>query len=423
MIDKSLREHYAFKILLACIAIKIGTGAVTHVCMGNFVAPITAEFGCEVSELTMFTSFNAIAMALLYTTAAKILTTKRIGLVMGFASLVEMSGVAMMSTFRNVFVFRFAGALIGGANAFTGLIAIPLIINMWFHKKTGTILGLVIAIGNAATVLYNLLSAQFITSFGWRNAYLILAGMGLVLTVPAIFLFVKSPQEAGCLPYGAGEVEPTLETPEPSGSEWGLTKKEAFRMPMLYVAWIACIFISYGSAVAGYVTPFTTMELGQTINFGARVGVAMSLGGILGSVIVGRINDRFGVKAGFTWGAVTTTAGYAMMFLTYGNPMLAYVGSFILGLGNCMYMVQCPLLARSVVGSKYYSEIWAVMMVANSLIGGGLYSSVGLFYDRLGSYQGAFIMGAGLYIAAALIGFAAINMSKRHQQCAGKEAA
>ena len=76
MIDKSLREHYAFKILLACIAIKIGTGAVTHVCMGNFVAPITAEFGCEVSELTMFTSFNAIAMALLYTTAAKILTFK-----------------------------------------------------------------------------------------------------------------------------------------------------------------------------------------------------------------------------------------------------------------------------------------------------------------------------------------------------------
>ena len=187
-------------------------------------------------------------------------------------------------------------------------------------------------------------------------------------------------------------------------------------MPMLYVAWIACIFISYGSAVAGYVTPFITMELGQTINFGARVGVAMSLGGILGSVIVGRINDRFGVNAGFIWGAVTTTAGYATMFLTYGNPMLAYVGSFVLGLGNCMYMVQCPLLARSVVGSKHYSEIWAVMMVANSLIGGGLYSSVGLFYDRLGSYRGAFIMGAGLYIAAALIGFAAVRMSKRHQR-------
>ena len=94
----------------------------------------------------------------------------------------------MMSSFKSVFVFRFAGALIGGANAFTGLIAIPLIINMWFRKKTGTILGLVIAIGNAATVLYNLLSAQLITSFGWRNAYLILAGMGLLLTVPAIFL-------------------------------------------------------------------------------------------------------------------------------------------------------------------------------------------------------------------------------------------
>ena len=55
-------------------------------------------------------------------------------------------------------------------------------------------------------------------------------------------------------------------------------------------------------------------------------------------------------------------------------------------------------------------------MVANSLIGGGLYSSIGLFYDKLGSYQGAFIMAAVLYIVALILGFIAIDMSRRKQK-------
>jgi MFS family permease len=142
----------------------------------------------------------------------------------------------------------------------------------------------------------------------------------------------------------------------------------------------------------------------------------MSFGSILCSLILGWINDKFGVKAGLLWGAVTTTAGYLLMFLSYRTPAYAYLASFIVGLGMSMYTVQCPLLARGIVGSKHYSDIWSLMMMANSLIGGGLYSSIGLFYDKLGSYQGAFIMAIGLYGAAFLIGSLAIQMGHQYKQ-------
>lgn len=102
--------------------------------------------------------------------------------------------------------------------------------------------------------------------------------------------------------------------------------------------------------------------------------------------------------------------------IAYQNPIFIMIGAMLVGLGSSMYQVQCPLLARSVIGNKHYSEIWAVMMVANSLIGGGLYSSIGLFYDKLGSYQGAFIMAAVLYIVALILGFIAIDMSRRKQK-------
>ena len=89
---------------------------------------------------------------------------------------------------------------------------------------------------------------------------------------------------------------------------------------------------------------------------------------------------------------------------------------FIVGLGNTMYTVQCPLLARTVVGDKHYSEIWALMMMINSMIGGGLCFTIGLFYDLAGTFRGAFVMGIGLFVAAAILGGIAINMGKKLQK-------
>ena len=55
------------------------------------------------------------------------------------------------------------------------------------------------------------------------------------------------------------------------------------------------------------------------------------------------------------------------------------------------------------------------MMVANSLIGGGLYSSWALFYDIGGSFRGTFIFSALFYVAAIIVGFAAVNLSKKYK--------
>lgn len=416
--EKKKKMHYAWKVVIACIAIKIGSAGVTMACMGNFVTPIVNELGCQVSEFTMFTSIQAISMALLYTTAAKMLTTKRIALVVGVASVAEVAGVLMMSFYHSVYLFYISGALIGIAQAFTGFVAVPIIINMWFKKKAGTVLGIVVAVGSAATVFYSLLSAQLITAFGWRQAYLIMGSMAAVLTIPAVFILLKSPQEAGCMPYGAEEVQVQAEERGYVSDGFSLTKKQAFAMPLLYVAWLACVFYSYGSGVQGYATTFFTMELGQSINAGSVVGVCASFGGILSSLIIGKINDKRGVKAGLLWGAVTTAAGYLLIFMGYTNPAFVFPAVFIVGLGSMMYTVQCPLLARKVVGDEHYAPIWARMMMINSLIGGGLYSSIGLFYDKLGTYKGAFLMAIVLYTAAWILGSIAINARDRQIKAA-----
>ncbi len=409
------KRHYAYVILVACVILKIGAGAMAA-CTANFIAPVVREFGCMVSEFTLMTSIMAISMSLLYTVAAKTLDRMPIGKVMGIASTCEALGIALLATYKSIGWFYLSGVLIGGAQAFTGLVATPIVINMWFKKKTGTMLGIVIAVQQIATVGFGLLSGYLITAMGWRIAYLILAAV-VASTVPFLFLLMKSPKEAGCLPYGAEAEETPADALAPAveKEEWGLTLRQAIYKPAFWIAWLTCIMYSYGTAGFSHFSSYSTLELGESTNFGAWAGMCMSLGGIVCSVLLGRINDKFGVKAGLIWGAVFCTLGFAVAIFAKTNHYLVFPGAFIAGLAYSMYTVQCPLISRTIVGSRYFSEIWAVMMVANSLIGGGLCFTVGLFYDKTGTYAGAFITCASLFILALLTGLAAFSMARKYK--------
>ena len=400
--------HYAWKVFLSCIFLKIGVGGVVCSIAGNFVTPVVEELGCTVSRFTMMVSIEAAAMALMYTTASKILNKRKIGRVMGFAALVQAAGVALMAFYRTPEMFYVSGAVIGVGVAFTGYVAIPMVVNMWFREKAGMVLGIVIAAENIATIVYSLLTAEWIVRFGWRRTYLMIALLALVLSVPAVFLFIKRPEETGYEPYGAsGEKKGHTE------AQWGLTRKEAVRNPVFYITWLTCMLYSVACGVQQYLATFATMELGQSIAFGARVSMCMSLGCIVSSMVLGVINDKFGAGAGLFYGGVCILLGYGGMLFSIQMPALCIVSALLVGLGGSMYTVQCPLIVRTALGGRDYSSVWSLMMMGNSMVGALSFSSIGLFYDKGGSYRGAFLMAICLYLAAFLIGSAAIAGGKR----------
>lgn len=376
---------------------------------GSFVTPAVNDLGCAVSRFTMVVSIQAAVMAFMYPIASKILIKKKIGTVMGLATLIQMIGVALMGVYRTVEMFYISGVMIGIGAAFTGFAAIPVIVHMWFKKKTGMALGIIMAAENIGIVVCSALSAQLITWCGWRITYVIIASLSLILSVPAVFLFVKSPEEAGCRPYGAEERMEAVGITH----EWGLTWREAVRTRAFYFAWFVGMCYSVCYSVQGYIATFATMELGQSITFGAQAAMCMSLGCIISSIALGFINDKFGAKAGLGYGVLCILIGYGSMILSIQVPALCIPAALIVGFGGSMYTVQCPLIARLVVGSREYSAIWSFMMVGNSMIGALSFSPIGLFYDIKGSYRGAFIMAILLYIAAFVIGSVAIDFRKR----------
>ncbi|MBQ6126953.1 MAG: MFS transporter [Erysipelotrichaceae bacterium] len=412
--------HYSWTIMFAAILMKIGAGALMA-SNGNFITPIVKDLDISATAFSSIISIEAVGMALFYTIAARCLTTKRVGIVMGIAYLAEVLGVALMSTYTKAWMFYASAAVIGVSQAFTGYVAFPILINMWFKKDAGSVLGTVIAVSGASSVAFGQISAQLIVGIGWRWAYIVLAVIGFVFTVPVAFRWIKSPSEVGCRAYGEDEMELREDGSSVSKETWGLTRSEAFQQMAFWLAWATCLCYSLGSGGSGYITSFLTLELGKSITYAARIGLFSSLGGILSSIILGKINDKYGVKAGLVYGAVCVVAGTAVLLLSFRNPLYSIPASFIIGLGSSMYSVQAPLIARSVVGDKHYSDVWSVMMVANSLIGGGLYSSWALFYDVGGSFRGTFIFSALFYVVAIFVGFTAMNLSEKYKHVQDSE--
>ena len=407
--------HYAWIILLCCILLALGaTGAISSF-RTNFITPVTQDFGCSVTAFTMTGSIECIAMALLYTTASRVLTTKKIGKVMFWAVSLELVGLALMSVYPSIYFFYISGVMLGIGSAFSVYMAVPLVINMWFRKRSGLALGIYSASMCAANVFYSLFSGKLITTYGWRTAYLVIAILGAVLTLPALFFLMKSPEEKGIQPYGYSEGDaPENAVKREDTESWGYTREKALKMPLFYVIWGVCMLYSVGTCAPGFLAAFATKELGLSISQGAFAFSLYSVGSVICSFMLGVINDKFGLRAGMLWGAVFNSAG--MLCLVFSTPerSLLIIGAILVGVGCMgMYSVQAPLLAKNTLGNKHYSSIWSIMMTGNSLIAGIASPLLSMFYDKGGSFKGVFILSMSFFIAALVIGSLAVARSEK----------
>lgn len=409
------QKHYAWTIVIACIMVYFTT-SVTQVSLGNFVTPVVADFGITVQKMMLVSSIQCAVMAVLYPVAGKVLSTKKLQVVVSVALIAMLAGMFLMGFYPSITGFYISAVMMGAGSAFTQFLAMPLIINMWFKKKTGTALGICVSCGTAFGIFFNLLSAQLIEQLGWRMAYRILPIIPLIVAIPYIAIHLKSPEDVGCEPYGAGDAE-EIGQADQDEKNWGVTRAEAFRMPMLYLAWACCLCYSVGSSVPSFTATFATMELGKSVAFGSVAVTCYSVGSVICGYLLGKVNDRFGVRAGMLWGLCFMTLSMIGMIFSIKNSTFLLPSCFFMGFGGLnMYSVQAPLVARTVMGDKHYSEIWSILMIGNSMIAALLISPLGGIFDKTGSFTIVFLIGIATFAAALVVGSIALKMSENYRK-------
>ena len=359
-----------------------------HAGFGVFLPVLAREFGWSRGAISVASSLNLLIGGTIGFLVGA--ANDRYGPrpILALGSLLAGFGYLFASAVSALWQFYLLlGGLLGIAMA--GMYFVPAAtVSRWFVAQRGLALGIVQAGVNLPFATGGPLSAFLISRFGWRTAYVLLAGLVWAVAVPAS-LFTRVP---------AGSSRTT--GANPSGG--GATLQEALadrRMWLFGGAWFLQGF-AYMMVII-HIVPHVK-DRGVSLEAASLALTIFGLSLIVGALVFGVIADRLGTRRTF-WVSLSAEL-LALMGVTAGPPLWGlYVLIVWLGLGAG---------GTDTVIMKGISEIFGVRAIGAILgmmnIGwrGGAAlgpATAGFLYDGTGSYTVAFgIASAGLSLSLIL---------------------
>jgi MFS family permease len=396
---------YGWYVAMACgVGLACGIACVVTYTFSIFLGPLRQEFGWSQTDVFLGLTISVITVAL----AAPVLGTliDRVGPRRMILSSIVLQALMIASfsqqtealwTFYARFVLQTILALGTTHVAFTRVIA------LWFDRKRGLALGLALAGLGVGGFIWPPYVQWLIEAFGWRMAYVALAGTIFVVSFPVIALVVRNtPQSMGLQPDG--DPTPPVGT-APAGLPPGLTVAEALRSGTFWTMLVAFLLIGLSiTSVQLSLVPLLVSR-GVTPMLAATALSTVALALIFGRVAAGWLMDRFfapRVAIAFLAGPIV-----AILLLAAGaTGPLAFVAGLLTGLAAGAEVDVTAFLTSRYFGLRYFSSIYAWYYGAYSLGAGlGPFLTAGAV-ERLGGYTGV------LYAHAVLLAISALLLAR-----------
>ncbi|HZD26459.1 MAG TPA: MFS transporter, partial [Alphaproteobacteria bacterium] len=258
-----------------------------------FLLPISAEFGWQRAEVSSVYSVAFLTLGLSGPLVGSLFDRfGPLGVYLPGAACAG-AGCLLASQAQTLWQFYIVlGLLFGFAVASCGYVPMAALLSRWFRRRLNTAL----AFGHSSHGIGILLLAptaqRLIDAWGWRHAYLGLAGIVLLLLPPALLLPWRR-VTAGHPDYRMASPPPRhASAPVRDGAVPGATA--ALRMPAFWGIAATFFFTSVGMYAINLQTPAYLVEIGYTPQQAAR---AYGLIGLLlpaGMIGFGWLGDRLG---------------------------------------------------------------------------------------------------------------------------------
>ncbi|MBI4288825.1 MAG: MFS transporter [Chloroflexi bacterium] len=365
---------------------------------GVFFKPIASEFQWTRDVTAVAYSIYGIAEAVV--TPASGLLTDRYGprVVLAASGAFAGLGYFLVAQTHSLWQFYlFFGLFIGLSN---GLAYTPLVVtvNRWFHEKRGLAQGIVVSGVGVGTMAIPPLAAYLIGRLdSWRAAYVVLAAVLGIGITGAAFLLRRGPSETTDPPPARTATPLTTRTAS-------LSLKQALRQRHFWLIFLVGAF-SYGTlslVLVHLVNYATDPVVGLSPEVAATLISVIGLASIGGKIGMGAISDYIGRK---TTIIICCGLGGAMMFFL---PMARslwtlYVFAAMFGFAYGGWTPVIPALVAELFGLRSAGTIFGIVSLGGSL-GASLGAWVGgAVFEASQSYVIAFILGAGVLTAAALL--------------------
>lgn len=312
-------------------------------------------------------------------------------------------GFVLVSQMSRLPLFYLGYVIIGTGAAAMGPVPCSAVISNWFKRKRGTALGLMSAGIGAGGVVAPLIG-YVLAHYDWRTAYLSLAVVLVVVTVPISLALIRTrPAEMGLYPDGGNAPEEGADELTRAADERNsFTLRQALRTPAFWLIGISFGFTAFGSMGALQASVPFLEDIGYPTTTAASALGGIGFGSAVGKILFGRLCDLMKANRAFAIGIALLLAGVLILLtVDAGSPLsLIWIYALVLGLGAGAWLPTLSMLTSSYYGLLHYGTVFGALSLCLSLgtATGPLFS--GMMHDATDAFRGAFVTFAVLLAIA-----------------------
>ncbi len=314
-----------------------------------------------------------------------------------FGTIVTLLALVLLSRTSAIWHFYLLHLFLGVGFMLLGTVPLSMLLSNWFYRLRGTMQGMAFTgIGIGGLVLAPLIGNYLIPNLGWRNTYLVMAFILLVIMLPLLlFVFKDYPHQKGLLPYGQEEAKVMGDNGSKTEGATGLNLREVLGTPAFWI--VAFTFAVYGmsvtAALQNQVSILTEQGFAATSAV-AAIGIA-GLFSAVGKLLFGYLCDHINPKYAVAISSAMIGFSLVTMIQVRSRAHL-WLYAVLIGLGMGGWAPNLAMLSANYFGLKHYGVVLGTLYLVFN-VGEGIGPMVaGFVYDQSGSYHMVLAVLAGL---------------------------
>lgn len=368
-----------------------------------FIEPLIAETGWSSSQV-LLSPIMGVVTAVSTPFVGK--AVQRFGpkkvVLFGLLGLVATIGI-FVSLPLSLFVYYGFGLVAGIFVASVSMVPWNRTVVSWFRKSAGKALSLMGLTAGLSVAILSPILVSVITTSGWRAGYLVIAGILLVITVPVSLWGIRIRQEVHVDSVNAPEDAPII-VEEVDQQKPLTTLGAAVRNRDVWMLGLAFAFMvmPVGGFLANMFPVLSTggLDPAQAATILSTFFIAAALGRVVSGLLLD-VLPRYVVAVAFLLlGAVGALLLGLGVPLTFGVALVGII-AFAAVAGGEIEMMGYFILRE--LGERSFAIAFSVIVVIFSACSIGAPYLFSIFRDTTGSYSGALVVAAVIFVIGAVI--------------------
>jgi MFS family permease len=398
-------------ILVFLSIIVLAVHALSWYSFGIFLRPITIEFNWERGAFSVALAINMFIVGFLSLPVGRLSDKYGPRPLLTINGILTALGFFLLSRMNSLWHAYLIWGLLMSVAGSCSFVPVVSMIPRWFVRARGKAMGITVTGIGLGGVISAPLAQWLISNYGWRQAYIVLGLISLVVITALAQWMKRSPQQMGLQPYG--ESEATQD--EHDRMTAGLSLRQALRTSRFWF-WgliLACFFFVL-EVMLVHIAPYA-VDIGVSAVVAAGIVSVIAGGSAIGRLAIGFVADVIGTRLALTICLVSTIA--ALIWLLFAQEVwMLYLFAVVYGIAYGGVVPLETLLTEELFGLRFLGVILGALMfllTIGSSVGSPL---AGYIFDVTGTYHLAFII--CIILLAVALSFSLILLRTRSEKSA-----